>query len=127
MDIEKYIRRSVEVKAVQFDIRKAQENCLKYYPMVQDNYELKSAKQSDHRSSERFSLRSPHHSSVIYDGDYIVQGNNGQFYIVDKSSFELGYQPVDPRQPGFNKLPNLGLTKEEAEAATMILNGDVKQ
>ncbi|WP_148095609.1 hypothetical protein [Ligilactobacillus salitolerans] len=121
--MEKYVRRSVEVKAVQFDIRKAQENCLKYYPMVQDMYELKSAKQSAHHASERFSLRSTHHSSVIHDGDYIVQGNNGQFYIVDKGSFELGYKPIDSRKPGFNKFSNLGLTDTEAEAAIKIVSG----
>lgn len=127
MKMQKYIRRSVEIKAIQFDIKKAEKNCLYYYPMVQDMYELTSAELPDHRAGERFSLRSLHHSSVIHDGDYIVQGNNGQFYIVDKGSFELGYQPIDPRQPGLNKFPSLGLTKEETEAATMILNGDVKQ
>lgn len=123
MDMQKYVRRSVEVKAVQFDIRKAQKDCLKYYPMVQDMYELTSAELPDHRDGERFSLRSIHHSSVVHDGDYIVQGNNGQFYIVDKGAFELGYQSVDSRQPGFNEFPNLGLTKEETNAAMKILGG----
>ncbi|KRN88186.1 hypothetical protein [Ligilactobacillus acidipiscis] len=121
--MEKYIKKPVVVNAERFDIRKAQENRLKYYPMVQDMYDLTSAKLPNHRAGERFYLKDMHHSSVVHDGDYIVQGNNGQFYIVDKGSFELGYQPIDPRQPGFNKFPNLGLTKEEAEAAIKIVGG----
>lgn len=123
MDMQKYVRRSAEVKAIQFDIRKAQENCLKYYPMVQDMYDFTSAELPEHRAGERFYLKDMHHSSAIHDGDYIVQGNNGKFYIVDKGSLELEYQPIDPRQPGFNKFPNLGLTKEEAEAAIKIVGG----
>lgn len=89
--MQKFIRRSVEVKAIQFDIRKAEDDCFKYYPMVQDVYELTSAGLPDHRPGERFSLRSPHHVAVLHDGDYIVQGSNGQMYVVGKEAFELGY------------------------------------
>lgn len=127
MEMQKFIRRSVEVKAIQFDIRKAEDDCFKYYPMIQDMYELTSREVPAHKAGERFYLKDNYHSSVIHDGDYIVHGNNGQFYVVDNGDFELGYQPVDPRHSGFNKFPNLSLSKKEAEAATMILNGDVKQ
>lgn len=48
MKVQKYVRRSVEVKAIQFDIKKAEKNCLYYYPMVQDMYELTSAELPDH-------------------------------------------------------------------------------
>ena len=123
MEMQKFIRRSVEVKAIQFDIREAEDDCFKYYPMVQDMYELISREVPAHKAGERFYLKDNHHSSVIHDGDYIVHGNNGQFYIVDHDSFELGYQPVDPRQSGFNKFPNLGLSKEETEAAIKIVGG----
>ncbi|HJE96607.1 MAG TPA: hypothetical protein K8V00_03210 [Ligilactobacillus acidipiscis] len=95
MKIQKYVRRSVEVKAIQFDIKKAEKNCLYYYPMVQDMYDLTSAELRDHRAGERFYLKDIHHSSVIHDGDYIVQGNNGQFYIVDQDSFEDGYKEME--------------------------------
>lgn len=95
MKMQKYVRRSVEVKAIQFDIRKAEENCLKYYPMVQDMYDLTTAELPDHRAGERFSLKDLHHSSVIHDGDYIVQGSDGQFFVVDRASFELNYKELN--------------------------------
>lgn len=121
--MQKYIRCSVEVKAIRFDIKKAEKNCFYYYPMVQDMYELTSREVPAHKAGERFYLKDNHHSSVIHDGDYIVHGNNGQFYVVDHDNFELGYQPVDPRQSGFNKFPNLGLSKDETEAAIKIVGG----
>lgn len=91
MKMRKYIRRSVEVKAIRFDIRKAEDDCFKYYPMVQDLYELTKTELPDHRPGERFSLRSLHHAAVLHDGDYIVQGSNGQMYVVDQDAFEAGY------------------------------------
>lgn len=95
MKMQKYIREPVEVKAIQFDIRKAEEDCLKYYPMVQDMYDLTSTELPPHRAGERFSLKDLHHSSVIHDGDYIVQGFNGQFFVIDKGTFELEYEEAE--------------------------------
>lgn len=95
MKMQKYIRRSVEVKAIRFDIKKAEKNCFYYYPMVQDMYELTSREVPAHKAGERFYLKDNHHSSVIHDGDYIVHGNNGQFYVVDKDSFENGYKEME--------------------------------
>ncbi|MBN7275520.1 hypothetical protein GNF18_10245 [Ligilactobacillus pobuzihii] len=103
MKMQKYVRRSVEVKAIRFDIKKAERNCLYYYPMVQDMYDLTSAKLPDHRAGERFYLKDIHHSSVIHDGDYIVQGNNGQFYIVDKGAFESNYNQCEEKIYGKEK------------------------
>jgi len=123
MDMQKYVRRSVEVKAIQFDIRKAQENCLKYYPMVQDMYDLTSAELPEHRAGERFSLRDLHHSSVIHDGDYIVQGSNGQFCVVEEHVFKSDYEIADHEQKELDMFPNLGLTEHETKAAVQIMNG----
>lgn len=122
MKMQKYIREPVEVKAIQFDIRKAEDDCLKYYPMVQDMYDLTSTELPPHRAGERFSLRSLHHSSVIHDGDYIVQGNNGQFYIVEESVFKSDYEIANHEQQGLDKFPNLGLTEHETKAAVQIMN-----
>lgn len=123
MKMQKYIRRSVEIKAIQFDIKKAEKNCLYYYPMVQDMYDLTSAELPEHRAGERFSLRDLHHSVVVHDGDYIVQGSNGQFYVVEESVFKADYEIADDQQQGLDKFPNLGLTEHETKAAVQIMNG----
>lgn len=95
MKMQKYIREPVEVKAIQFDIRKAEEDCLKYYPMVQDMYELTSAELPDHRVGERFYLKDIHHSSVIHDGDYIYKESNDQCFAVGQAAFELNYKELN--------------------------------
>ena len=95
MKMQRYVRRSVEIKAIQFDIRKAEEECFKYYPMVQDMYDLTNAELPEHRAGERFSLKDLHHSSVIHDGDYIVQRSTDQFYVVNKGVFELNYKELN--------------------------------
>ena len=91
MKMQKFIRRPVEVKAIQFDIRKAEDDCFKYYPMVQDMYDLTSTELPDHRPGERFNLRSCHHTTLLHDGDYIVQDSNGQMYVVNQDIFEQDY------------------------------------
>lgn len=93
--MEKYIKKPVVVNAERFDIKKAEVDCFKYYPMVQDMYDLTSAELPPHRAGERFSLKDLHHSSVIHDGDYICKESNGQCFVVDQTAFELNYKELN--------------------------------
>lgn len=63
--------------------------------MVQDMYDLTSTELPPHRAGERFSLKDLDHSSVIHDGEYIVQRSTGQFYVVNKGVFELNYKELN--------------------------------
>lgn len=90
----KYRKKPVIIEAVQFDRSKAEKNVAKYYPMVTDMARLTTAKGTG-ECEDRFFISTLDGSMTVKDGDYIIQGVEGEFYPCKPDIFEKTYEAVE--------------------------------
>lgn len=86
----KYRKKPVIIEAVQFDRSKAEKNVAKYYPMVTDLASSTTALGVEERE-DRFFIYTLEGSMTVKDGDYIIQGVEGEFYPCKPDIFEKTY------------------------------------
>ncbi|WP_226831748.1 hypothetical protein [Enterococcus faecium] len=87
----KYRKKPVIIEAVQFDRSKAEEDVAKYYPMVTDLASLTTALGVE-ECEGRFFISTLERSMTVKDGDYIIQGVEGEFYPCKPDIFEKTYE-----------------------------------
>ncbi|WP_227644918.1 hypothetical protein [Enterococcus faecium] len=87
----KYRKKPVIIEAVQFDRSKAEEDVAKYYPMVTDLASLTTVLGVEERE-DRFFISTLERSMTVKDGDYIIQGVEGEFYPCKPDIFEKTYE-----------------------------------
>lgn len=90
----KYRKKPVIIEAVQFDRSKAEEDVAKYYPMVTDLASLTTALGVE-ECEGRFFISTLERSMTVKDGDYIIQGVEGEFYPCKPDIFEKTYEEAE--------------------------------
>ncbi|PCE13279.1 hypothetical protein [Enterococcus faecium] len=96
----KYRKKPVIIEAVQFDRSKAEKDVAKYYPMVTDLASSTTALGVEERE-DRFFISTLDGSMTVIDGDYIIQGVEGEFYPCKPDIFEKTYD-VASQPPQLN-------------------------
>lgn len=96
----KYRKKPVIIEAVQFDRSKAEKDVAKYYPMVTDLASSTTALGVEERE-DRFFISTLDGSTTVIDGDYIIQGVEGEFYPCKPDIFEKTYD-VASQPPQLN-------------------------
>nr|WP_275344879.1 hypothetical protein [Enterococcus faecium] len=96
----KYRKKPVIIEAVQFNRSKAERNVAKYYPMVTDMARLTTARGTEEREG-RFFISTLEGNMTVKDGDYIIQGVEGEFYPCKPDIFEKTYE-VASQPPQLN-------------------------
>lgn len=89
----KYRKKPVIIEAVQFNRLKAEKDVAKYYPMVTDLASSTTALGVEERE-DRFFISTLEGSMTVIDGDYIIQGVEGEFYPCKPGIFEKTYEAV---------------------------------
>ncbi|EME3582306.1 hypothetical protein QL848_002604 [Enterococcus faecium] len=90
----KYRKKPVVIEAVQFNRSKAEKDVKKYYPMVTDMAKLTTAEGTEERE-DRFFISTLEGSMTVIDGDYIIQGVEGEFYPCKPDIFEKTYEVAE--------------------------------
>ncbi|EGP5298423.1 hypothetical protein D9Y92_07405 [Enterococcus faecium] len=89
----KYRKKPVIIEAVQFNRSKAEKDIAKYYPMVTDLASSTTALGVEERE-DRFFISTLEGNMTVKDGDYIIQGVEGEFYPCKPDIFEKTYEAV---------------------------------
>lgn len=87
----KYRKKPVVIEAVQFDRSKAEKDVAKYYPMVTDMARLTTAEGTE-ECEDRFFISTLEGNMTVKNGDYIIQGVEGEFYPCKPDIFEKTYE-----------------------------------
>ena len=90
----KYRKKPVIIEAVQFNRLKAEKDVAKYYPMVRDLASLTTALGVEERE-DRFFISTLEGGMAVIDGDYIIQGVEGEFYPCKPDIFEKTYEVAE--------------------------------
>lgn len=87
----KYRKKPVIIEAVQFNRSKAEKDVAKYYPMVTDLASSTTVLGVEERE-DRFFISTLEGNMTVKDGDYIIQGVEGEFYPCKPDIFEKTYE-----------------------------------
>lgn len=87
-------KKPVVVEVIQFDRKKAESNFAKDYPMVTDIAQVTTSIGTEERP-DRFYISTLEGAMTVSDGDYIIQGVNGEFYPCKPDIFEKTYEVAE--------------------------------
>ena len=88
--IMKARKKPVIVDVVLFDRKKAESNFAKHYPMVVDMATMTTAHGTMERE-DRFYIRTLEGPMTVSEGDYIIEGVQGEFYPCKPDIFQQTY------------------------------------